>query len=153
YTRALALPIEVYGMTQRLNTITNYGFSYPDAADGLFSRRQATSYPEAQLISLVVVATKLLFPFDSDSVKRYPKHPNDPTTMCMSWTSWLEAKSTFDNSTPTVESNSLKPGAEITITDANILSMTDAQLDQYMDWYQRTWIKPALSQQESQETN
>jgi RNA polymerase I-specific transcription initiation factor RRN7 len=146
YVRSLALPIEVYTMARRLNLITKYNFSYPDGTSTSTetTRRQATTFPEAQLISLVVVTTKLLFPFDSDTVKRYPKEPNEPTTLRMKWSAWLAAKHSFDKAFPsddTTDLDGLQPGAEIHVTDSDIFRMSDKQLDQYMDWYQRTWIK------------
>ncbi|KAJ9614192.1 hypothetical protein H2200_002328 [Cladophialophora chaetospira] len=153
YIRRLAIPLEVYTMARRLNKITNYNFAYPDMTIlQEKTRRQPTTYPEAQLMSLVVVATRLLFPFDSEIVKRYPKDPNDPTTLRLNWSSWLDAKTNFDNAAdaardPTI----LKPGSEIHVTDKDILDMTDEQLDNYMDWYQTTWIKNNTSTQASQE--
>jgi RNA polymerase I-specific transcription initiation factor RRN7 len=146
YVRSLALPIEVYAMARRLNLITKYNFSYPDGTSTSTetTRRQATTFPEAQLISLVVVTTKLLFPFDSDTVKRYPKEPNEPTTLRMKWSAWLAAKHSFDkasSSDDTTDLDGLQLGAEIHVTDSDIFRMSDKQLDQYMDWYQRTWIK------------
>lgn len=148
YIRRLALPIEVYTVARRLNMITNYEFCYPDLTTSADStRRQPTTYPEAQLISLVVTATKLLFPFDSHTIKRYPKDPNDPTTLRMNWSAWVEAKANFDNTASAADSsNSLRPGSEIHVTDNDIFEMTNHQLDQYMDWYQRTWIKGGTSQ-------
>ncbi|KAK5207081.1 hypothetical protein LTR41_007148 [Exophiala xenobiotica] len=146
YVRSLALPIEVYAMARRLNFITKYNFSYPDgtSTSAETTRRQATTFPEAQLISLVVVTTKLLFPFDSDTVKRYPKGPNEATTLRMKWSAWLAAKHSFDkpsSSDDTTDLDGLEPGAEIDVKDSDIFRMSDKQLDQYMDWYQRTWIK------------
>lgn len=148
YIRRLALPIEVYTVARRLNMITNYEFCYPDLTTSADStRRQPTTYPEAQLISLVVTATKLLFPFDSHTIKRYPKDPNDPTTLRMNWSAWVEAKANFDNTASAADSsNSLRPGSEIHVTENDIFEMTNHQLDQYMDWYQRTWIKGGTSQ-------
>ncbi|KAL2413105.1 hypothetical protein ABEF95_014573 [Exophiala dermatitidis] len=158
YVRSLALPIEVYSISQRLNAaITKHQFCYPDkTALKATTRRQPTTYPEAQLMSLVVITTKLLFPFDSQSVRLYPKDPNDPTTLRMDWSSWLHQKQSFDrgrgsgldagdgsaaSSSGDRDPNSLEPGSEIYVRDRDILNMTDGQLDQYMDWYQRTWIE------------
>ncbi|EXJ82645.1 hypothetical protein A1O3_06458 [Capronia epimyces CBS 606.96] len=145
YVRSLALPIEVYSIAQRLNTIISYPFCYPDPTTWPSTRHRPTTYPETQMMSLIVVATKLLFPFDSQTVKRYPKDPNDPTSLRMNWAAWLDAKRRFDD--PKTDSTDgihdgpagLDPGSEIHVTDSDILKMTDRQLDQYMDWYQRTW--------------
>lgn len=167
YMRSLALPIEVYSLALRLNRITKYDFAYLEqipAAGGAKipslrrnDRRHATSYPEAQIISLIVVATKLLYPFDSATVSRHPKSPNDLATLRMDWAAWLAAKKEMENSLSTSQSDattsaadSLKPGTEMSITDADALSMTDAQLDQYLDWYQRTWLNPGPGEQQSQ---
>jgi RNA polymerase I-specific transcription initiation factor RRN7 len=152
YVRHLALPLEVYTTVRRLNTITKYDFTYPTTATPLeTTRRQPTTYPESQLMSLVVVATKLLFPFDSATVKRYPKDANDPTALRMDWSSWLEAKGRFDKDSSTArETNGLKAGSEILVTDRDILGMTDQQLDQYMSWYQRTWIKTSATSPNTQ---
>ena len=143
HVRRLALPLEVYTTVRRLNTITKYDFAYPDLTKSQeTTRRLPTTYPESQLMSLVVVATKLLFPFDSDTLKRYSKDPNDPTTLRMDWSAWLHAKSAFDKANEAAaDPNRLKPGSEIHVKDTDILDMTDQQLDQYMDWYQLTWIK------------
>ncbi|EXJ70960.1 uncharacterized protein A1O5_05953 [Cladophialophora psammophila CBS 110553] len=143
YIRRLALPLEVYSAALRLNIITKYGFCYDDPTkSSQTTRRQPTTYPESQLIALVVVATKFLFPFDSETEKRYPQDPNDPTTLHVDWPAWLEAKANFDKQTAAGDDhNALKPGSEIHVTDNDVLDMTDQQLDQYMDWYQRTWIK------------
>ncbi|KIX97599.1 uncharacterized protein Z520_06377 [Fonsecaea multimorphosa CBS 102226] len=142
YVRQLALPLEIYSVARGLNTIIKYEFRYADVTESSQpTRRQPTTYPESQLISLVVVATKLLFPFDSENVKRYPQDPNDPTTLNMNWPSWLEAKANFDKRTQAGEdANGFKPGSEIHVKDSDILDMTDQQLDKYMDWYQKTWI-------------
>ena len=154
YVRKLALPLEVYTMTRRLKAIAKYDFTYPDTTKPQSTTiRHSTTYPESQLVALVVVATKLLFPFDSDTVKRYPKDPNHPTTLQMSWADWLEAKSKYDRAfeaglTP---AGGLRTGSEIHVTDDDILDMTEQQLDQYMDWYQSTWMKnnPASQQTHS----
>lgn len=154
YVRALALPLEVYTMVRRLSTIVRYDFSYSDASTPDKTQRHATTFPEAQFMSLVVVATKLLFPFDSQTVKRYPQDPNDPTTLRMDWAAWLNAKERFDQALEnTIEPGSLKPGSEIHVTDKDVLNMSDKQLDQYLDWFQRSWINSSSSQAQQAQEN
>lgn len=34
----------------------------------------------------------------------------------------------------------LRRGEEIKITDADVMKMSGKQMDDYLDWYQRTWI-------------
>lgn len=154
YTRRLSLPIEVFSIVGRLNEVLKFDFQYPDFTTASeASRRHSTTYPEAQLMSLLVVATKLLFPFDSETVKRYPKSANDATTLLMDWTAWLEANASSENISETgLDLNGFEPGSEMNVTDRDVLEMTGEQLDHYMDWYQRTWINGNPSQtQQSQE--
>jgi len=136
YIHSLALPLEVYATARQLNAITHFPFTYPQPGT---TRRQPTAYPESQLMALVVIATKLLFPFDSDRHKWHPKSLNRPGTLCMSWSTWMSSKRDFDNASK--PATGLERGQEIHVKDTDILDMTVEQLDQYMDWYQRAWIK------------
>lgn len=92
--------------------------------------------PEVQLMSLVVVATKLLFPFDN--VKRYPRTLNDPSVQVIDWEKWAEAQSTFDRRG--ISQGLLTNGAAMQATEMDAMEMTQQQLDEYMDWYDRLWV-------------
>jgi RNA polymerase I-specific transcription initiation factor RRN7 len=152
YIRQLALPLELYPAIKNLNKIINFTFKYSLASDSR-TRRNATSEPEAQLMSLVVITTKLIFPFDSDVMKRYPRSLNEPAAQRIDWKKWVElrkqgaypahANTSVDvNEGETRSKPPLEKGREIEITDADIFKMSGADMDQYMDWYQRTWIRP-----------
>lgn len=82
-------------------------------------------------MSLIVIATKLSHPFDD--IERVPQSEADPTTVKVDWTKWRETMA----ESPTKE---LKRGEEIKITDADVMKMSGKQMDDYLDWYQRTWI-------------
>jgi RNA polymerase I-specific transcription initiation factor RRN7 len=103
-------------------------FTYPALYLG---REFDISYPEIQLISLIVVATKLGHPFDD--VVRHPESESDPTTVKMDWSQWREIM--VDK-----PQEGLKRGDEIQVEDADVASMTEKQMDHYLDWYQRTWV-------------
>lgn len=90
-----------------------------------------TAYPEIQLMSLIVLATKLIHPFDD--VTRIPESELDPGTVKVDWKSW------WDIMSGAVESG-LKRGEEINVTDEVVMAMDGKQIDHYLDWYQRTWI-------------
>lgn len=92
--------------------------------------------PEVQLICLVIVATKLLFPFDN--VKRYPQALNDPSVQVIDWEKWAEAQSTFDRRG--ISQGFLTNGAAMQVTKMDAMEMTQQQLDEYMDWYDRFWV-------------
>jgi RNA polymerase I-specific transcription initiation factor RRN7 len=150
YMKQLALPLEIYPAVKNLNKINNFTFKYALGSDSR-GRRNATSHPEAQLMALVVVATKLIFPFDSDVVKRYPRSINEPAAQRIDWKKWMDLRKqrVADAEATDVEGGEeetrskppLQKGREVEVTDADVFKMSGEDLDRYMDWYQRTWIK------------
>src|SRR5271170_3129493 len=138
YVKRLALPLEIYQAAKTLNQIITFDFKF----DTTRSRRKAISLPEAQLMSLIIVAVKLLFPFDSDTIERYPRSLNEPGAQQLDWNSWVEAQKRFDNRS---RDNELQRGQEVEVKDSDIFKMSETQLDQYMDWYQRTWAKTEIA--------
>lgn len=80
---------------------------------------------------MIVVATKLCYPFDD--IERSPQCDQDPTTSKIDWEKWRNIMI----EEPTA---GLKRGEEIIISDTDVLGMNEKQMDDYMDWYQRTWI-------------
>ena len=142
--KKLALPLEVYPAVRRLNKIVNFTFAYSTSS----KRQNAISQPEAQLMSLVIIAVKLIFPYDSDAVKRYPYSLNEPAAQRMDWAAWVEIRKTSNR----LDTDGLlRKGEEVEVTDSDVFNMSNAQLDQYMDWYQRTWAKP--SSEVAEDTN
>jgi RNA polymerase I-specific transcription initiation factor RRN7 len=106
-------------------------FSYPITQK---SREFDVSYPEIQLMSLIVVATKLGHPFDD--IVRHPESDSDPTTVKIDWRKWQEIM--IDK-----PQEGLKRGDEIHVEDTDVASMSEKQMDDYLNWYQRTWIDGA----------
>ena len=140
YVKNLSLPLEVYAAVQKLNAIVNLDFKYIDSGK---RRRTMLSYPEAQLMSLVIIATKLLFPFDNDIFQRHPQHPVDQSMLMLDWKAWMDTRTTRTAvDTPDL---SLEKGAEINVKDTDVFGMSASQLDQYMDWYQLTWARTEIS--------
>lgn len=82
-------------------------------------------------MSLIVIATKLCHPFDD--ILRIPGSGSDPAAVTINWSKWLEIM---------VEKPAigLKRGEEIKVTDADVWSMNGKKMDDYLDWYQRTWL-------------
>jgi len=82
-------------------------------------------------MSLIVIATKLSHPFDD--VERIPETDVDPTMVKIDWAIWRKIMA----EAPT---KGLKRGKEIEITDEDVMKMSGKQMDDYLDWYQRTCI-------------
>jgi len=90
-----------------------------------------TAYPEIQLISLIVIATKLSQPFDE--IPALPTSESDPTTMKIDWEKWAQIMAEKDR-------EGIKHGREIYTTEEDVCDMNDKNMDAYLDWFQRTLI-------------
>ena len=82
-------------------------------------------------MSLIVIATKLSQPFDN--IPRDHESDADPTSVKIDWGKWRQIMAE-------PPSDRLRRGEEIKVTDLDVFSMNDKKLDDYLDWYQRTWI-------------
>lgn len=120
--------MEIYPAVRRLATLLKLDFKFPMSDKRTY---RVSAYPEIQLISLIVIATKLSHPFDD--IERSPQSEDDPTTVKLDWERWREIMA----ETPT---KGLKRGTEIKVTDTDVMKMSGKQMDDYLNWYQRTWI-------------
>ena len=136
YVKRLALPLDVFPAVQRLNSILRFDFKFEDFAG---SRRKPTSHPEAQLMALLLVTTKLLFPFDTDSTPQHSQAHGDPAVPIIEWDSWVRAHKIFEGCGN--DECKLRKGEEIQVQDQDVFGMSGMELDKYMDWYQKLWIK------------
>ncbi len=92
------------------------------------------SNPEVLLVTLVVVAAKLLYSLDG--VERAPRNDRDPRCLRLDWAVWREAIE--EKARP--KSDHLEPGQEYKVTPNDALTMDETKLDDYMDWFERMWI-------------
>ena len=124
----LTASVEIYSAVRRLAALLGVDFKYPLNYKKSHNLLQT---PEIQLICLIVVATKLSHPFDE--VVRSPENESDPTIVKIDWEKWRQLM---------VEKpvEGLKRGEEIKVTDGAVLDMSEKEMDDYLDWYQRNWI-------------
>lgn len=133
YIKYLSLPVEVYPAVKRLRGLLGFTCTFP--TDGKVKRR-CLHLPEVQMISIIVVATKLYFPFDN--VKRYPTSAKEPAAQVIDWKVWGQAQRQFDNRE--TAGGRIGKGNEIMVNEKDVLNMTESQLDEYMDWYENSWL-------------
>ncbi|PKX89555.1 TFIIB-type zinc finger domain-containing protein [Aspergillus novofumigatus IBT 16806] len=126
YIKRLALPVEVYPAVKRLQSLVGFTFEFPTTVPG---RSRPLHLPEVQLITLIVIITKLFFPFDD--IKRYPVSSREPSAQVLDWELWGQVQRHFD---------SRETGNEILVTEKDVFNMAPAQLDEYMDWYETSWL-------------
>lgn len=129
WIRELALPVEVFAAVQRFARIFDLHLSYE--LDVKAGRKDVVlRYPEAILGALVVVATKLLFPFDG--AERYPAYANDMSALLIDWPAWadLQSRSLVNQEAP----RGLSHQTMMEFSQSDALETADDQLDQYLDW-------------------
>ena len=87
--KELALPLDVYPTVGRLAALLDYNFMFPDMQLAKYLRK--TEVPMAQLAALLVVAAKLLYPFDGKP--RTPRRATEPAALTVDWDRWVEIMS------------------------------------------------------------
>lgn len=125
----------MYETIKTLQRIVGFRFKYP-TKDENSREREALDFPEVQLVVLLVISTKLLFPFDD--IKRYPTTSGESSTQVMDWSAWVQAQRRFENH-PQADGRLSKEMA-IQLTDKDVFHMDPQKLDQYMDWYETSWL-------------
>ncbi|KAM0709362.1 hypothetical protein Q7P35_003400 [Cladosporium inversicolor] len=137
----LTLPIEVYAATQRLARILDIDFTLQ--LGGKTSSSRVLRYPEVQLMSLLVVSTKLFFPIDD--IDRHPVSANDLSALEMDWSEWAAAQGPLadgGDESDIIQNSKHDASPDLTfpeafsISESDCLAMGDEELDRYMDWYQ-----------------
>ena len=98
-----------------------------------------------QLICLLIIAVKLYHPFDG--LTRHVRSLADSAALKVDWTTWVDAQSSH-NGHDTGEPH-LERGSEINVTEKAVFDMTDKQLDEYMDWYESTFVDETRMEEKS----
>lgn len=132
HVKDLALPTAVYEATCKLAALLSVDFSFPTLA----GKQRVTGLPEIALMSVLIIAVKLLYPFSKDlgSVRSM----TDPGVLALDWEAWVTSRQT---QVPGAEGETMGGrGSEIEVTEDDIMAMTGQQTDEYLDWYERTWV-------------
>jgi len=119
--------VEIYPAVQRLAKLLGVDFTYNTNV----RCRGILIPPETTIAALIIVATKLCQPFDD--IQRIPEHESDPGLLAIDWKEWNKIMAE-------TELEGLRRGEAVGVTDMDVLKMTGEKMDDYMDWYQRTWI-------------
>ncbi|KAJ6005449.1 hypothetical protein N7451_003393 [Penicillium sp. IBT 35674x] len=135
HIKRLALPVDVYEIIQTLQKLLGFTFEYPEYLND-DKRIESLQLPEIQMMVLIVIATKLLFPFDN--IPRNPATDLEPTAQGIDWQEWMRAQQQFESQ----KHREGKIGLEkaIQVSEADISRMEPHQLDEYLDWYEKEWL-------------
>jgi RNA polymerase I-specific transcription initiation factor RRN7 len=139
YLIELALPLGVYDATIKLAGYLGYNFSFPPE---MKTRKSIRGIPDAQIASLLVVCVKLIYPFDGK--RRYPHAASEPSAIVLDWNEWWKHIS-FANK-QSAHSPQWTADELMKLTEKDVFTMSDSSLDQYLDWYQRTWIDDRVAE-------
>lgn len=130
WLRELMLPLEVYAASNRLARLLDVTFEF------VLSKKAGSNvilqYPEARLMATVVVATKLLFPFDD--VDRCARSETDFSAVCIDWREWARQDAVRSKSEHGDQVLSFEESFNFDEADCN--SAADDRLDAYLDWFQ-----------------
>lgn len=136
--KSLALPLNVYATISRLAVMVGYKFEFP----GSRSRGEnanVVNYPLAQLAALLVVAVKLLYPFDG--ITRLPFAHTEPAVTVVDWTVWMDQAKASKASA----GSRLGYSQAIATEESDIMSMPKSHIDDYLDCYGDTWASEVIS--------
>lgn len=143
--KELALPLDMYPSVARLARLVNYNFTFPDMEHTRYARK--TSLPMDQLAALLVVATKLSYPFDGKP--RVPKSATEPAALVIDWAKWNEIMSgqpeknrSKSRKSKRKSSKSGKPfgfAEAMAVKESDVMNMSRDQMDKYLDWYGQVW--------------
>lgn len=122
------ITVEIYPAVGRLAKLLDVDFSWPITMN---KSHGVSAYPEVQMISLIVIATKLSHPFDD--IDRTPESDEDPSIVKIDWSKWVRTMRERPR-------RGLDRGEEVKVTDTDVWNMNAKKIDDYLDWYQRTWI-------------
>ncbi len=110
------------------------------------SRQRKSALPDIQLVSLLVISVKLYHPFDSQA--RYSRSLTEFGTLVIDWGVWCNYQ--IDYATRHTSAGKLGRGNEIYVNENDVMAMSGEQLDDYLDWYEKTWVKDEPQEPHSQ---
>ena len=133
--------VALHSQTLQISQLLSSTFEFPLPG----SRQQTCSLPEIQLVCLLVIAVKLYHPFDTSI--RHVRSLADPAALTIDWESWVDGQSSCKMHA--TGGTHLERGSEISVTEKDAMNMTGEQLDEYMDWYERTFVDESRAEEKS----
>ena len=88
---------------------------------------------------------KLYHPFDGSA--RHARSLTDSAALTINWQAWVEGQSSHQ--ARAAEEGHLERGSEIHISEKDVMNMTGTQLDDYMDWYERTFVDEVRAEEKT----
>lgn len=150
YIVDLGLPLPVYHAAKRIAEIVGWEFKYPDQKR-VTTRLRIVDFPEAQLVGAFVVAVKLLYPFDG--VERVPHGRGELGAVVLDWEKWSSATEKFDRKVEKTMEGRLGYEDAMRVTEDDVLGMSDEKIDEYLDWYAKSYMNDQPVTERSREAD
>jgi RNA polymerase I-specific transcription initiation factor RRN7 len=137
YLKELALPLELYDATKRLGDLLGHDFAPHYEGKKRLGLRH---FPEAQLVSCLIVCVKLLYPLDG--IKRCPWSSSELIATTVNWDVWIKQMDT-------AEELQRGDGGRFTteqmtkLKEEDVFSMGPEEMDQYLDFYADAFLDEA----------
>ena len=126
------LVVECFTAVRHISATLGYTYNFSKPGN----RHHLSSLPEIRLVSLLVIAVKLYHPFDS--VERYLGSLTETGYLIIDWNTWCKVQE--DYQADYIAKAPHNSGNEIMITEDDVFNMSNTQLDNYMDWYEKMWV-------------
>lgn len=121
----------LYRAVRRLASALNYDFSFSTEAQ----QRPIAKSPEIILMSLLIVSLKLFQGFENENL--HASKGDGLMSLAIDWDQWMESRPL---SRPSLVDMMKK-------TSDEVYTMTESDLDDYMDWYEDMWTKDKSHEQ------
>lgn len=137
WVQLLAIPLEAQVAALRLARMLRVDFHYVSASsDAIVLPNKSLRFPEVRLMTVLIVATKLLFPFDK--IRRVPESSNHFAALKMDWERWQDIQK--DSSISDEGNANSRNDAKLSFVEAYNMTENDAlalhgdRLDDYIEW-------------------
>ncbi|KAJ9636775.1 hypothetical protein H2199_007769 [Coniosporium tulheliwenetii] len=122
YVGELGMPLDVYPAARRVGGMVGYEFGFPDGPVKTGKRKKVTDAPEVQLMGGQKVQTD-----------------GKTGLVRVDWDAWESAQREY-------EEGRERPGRlgfedAMRVGEEEVFGMTDVQMDDYLDWYEDTWVE------------
>lgn len=127
----LGIPLECWPAARRIGERLKLTYVWPSDPT---SRRFHSLWPESRVLATLIMAAKLAYGLDG--LHRYPFTNSEPPATSLDTKAWKSFLSARQNST---FCGRVK-GREATITEDEIFNLSFSEIDDYLDWYEKTWV-------------
>lgn len=98
-----------------------------------------------------MVATKLAHPFEEDLQRKKPTSLKDPAILNLDWNFWTSVVKSEDRGVKKAKGlGGLVKGKEIEVKEEDAFRFNGKELDDYLEWYQKTFLDGTDEEQKSE---